>query len=101
MPIFYLWERAFCRLRMPRRQFPPGLRLSLKAVVIKEESIKYHDLRKRNSITKSDMSKNVMVLAMNVIEFIKISGRFEKNLVKINFLFIVIFLNIWDFMISR
>jgi len=54
-----------------------------------------------NSITKSDMSKNVMVLAMKVIEYIKIQGKFEKNLVKINLLFIIIFLNIWDFAVSR
>jgi len=42
-----------------------------------------------------------MVLAMKVIEFIKFSDRFEKNPVKINLLFIIIFLNIWDWAISR
>ena len=47
------------------------------------------------------MSKNVLVLAMKVIEYIKIQGKFEKNLVKINLLFIIIFLNIWDFAVSR
>lgn len=36
-----------------------------------------------------------------IIEYLKISGKFEKNLVKINLLFIIIFLNIWDFVVSR
>lgn len=31
----------------------------------------------------------------------KISGKFEKNLTRINLLFIFIFLNLWDFVISR
>lgn len=31
----------------------------------------------------------------------KHSGKFEKNLPKINLLFIFVFLNIWDFIISR
>jgi len=47
------------------------------------------------------MSQIVMNLTMKVIEFIKIQGKLEKNLVRINLLFIVIFLNIWDFLISR
>ena len=42
-----------------------------------------------------------MVLAMKVIEYLKIKGKFEKNLVKINLLFIFVFLNLWDFAISR
>lgn len=33
--------------------------------------------------------------------FFKFSGKFEKNLPKINLLFIFIFLNIWDFVVSR
>lgn len=31
----------------------------------------------------------------------KFSGKFEKNLTKVNLIFIVIFLNIWDFLISK
>ena len=42
-----------------------------------------------------------MILAMKVIEYIKIQGKFEKNLVKINLLFIIVFLNLWDFVVSR
>ena len=38
---------------------------------------------------------------MKVIKFIKIYGRFEKNLAKINLFFIFIFLNLWDYLISR
>ena len=40
-------------------------------------------------------------LAMKVIEYLRIQGKFEKNLVKINLLFIFVFLNLWDFAISR
>lgn len=29
------------------------------------------------------------------------SGKFEKNLAKINLIFIFVFLNIWDFLVSR
>lgn len=38
---------------------------------------------------------------MKIIEYLKIQGKFEKNLVKINLLFILIFLNIWDFVVSH
>jgi hypothetical protein len=37
----------------------------------------------------------------NFKTLIKFSGNFGKNLVRINLLFIFIFLNIWDFLISR
>lgn len=36
-----------------------------------------------------------------LVSLFKFSGKFEKNLPKINLLFIFIFLNIWDFVISR
>jgi len=32
---------------------------------------------------------------------LKFSNRIEQNLVKINLLFVVVFLNLWDFLISR
>jgi len=38
---------------------------------------------------------------MKLIRFVKIYGRFEKNLAKINLFFIFIFLNIWDFVLNR
>lgn len=38
---------------------------------------------------------------VNIKTVLKFSGRFEKNLAKINLLFIVVFLNIWDFALSR
>lgn len=38
---------------------------------------------------------------MDLRSFFKFSGKFEKNLPKINLLFIFIFLNIWDFVVSR
>ncbi len=41
-----------------------------------------------------------MVEAAVVKSWFVISGKFEKNLTKINLLFIFIFLNIWDFVIS-
>src|SRR3990167_8200176 len=85
----------------PKRLSAFGLRPnSIKLQGTRGDMTKSLNLRS-NSITKSDMSKNVLVLAMKVIEYIKISGKFEKNLVKINLLFIIIFLNIWDFIISR
>ena len=62
---------------------------------------KYPSSKMKDNIKKNDMSKNVLVLAMKVIEYLKIEGKFEKNLVKINLLFIIIFLNLWDFVISR
>lgn len=31
----------------------------------------------------------------------KITGKFEKNLVRINLVFVLIFLNIWDYLVSR
>ena len=73
----------------------------MKTVVTKEESTKYLRSRKKDNITKNDMSKNVMILAMKIIEYLKIKGKFERNLVKINLLFIFVFLNLWDFAISR
>ena len=38
---------------------------------------------------------------MKLPKFIKIYGRFERSLAKINLFFIFIFLNIWDFLVSR
>lgn len=38
---------------------------------------------------------------MDLRPFFKFSGKFENNLPKINLIFIFIFLNIWDFAISR
>lgn len=38
---------------------------------------------------------------MDLRPFFKFSGKFEKNLTKINLVFIFIFLNIWDFVLNR
>lgn len=38
---------------------------------------------------------------MKLQDYLKFSPKFEKNLVKINILFVLLFLNIWDFLISR
>lgn len=38
---------------------------------------------------------------MKFKDYLKISGKFEKNLPKINLLFTLVFLNIWDFALSR
>ena len=37
----------------------------------------------------------------DIKQLFKFSGKFEKNLTKINLFFIFIFLNIWDFVVSR
>src|SRR3990167_9466561 len=92
---------GFYRQMMQKRQFLSGLIPSLKVVAIREGLTKYPSSKMKDNIKKNDMSKNVLVLAMKVIEYLKIEGKFEKNLVKINLLFIIIFLNLWDFVISR
>ena len=38
---------------------------------------------------------------MDLRSLFKFSGKFEKNLVKVNLIFIFLFLNIWDFVTSR
>lgn len=42
-----------------------------------------------------------MVLAMKIIEYIKIKIQGSRSLVKINLFFVLVFLNIWDFLVSR
>src|SRR3989344_8341069 len=73
-----------------RRQSAFGLRLG---------SIGPQDIR--GDMTKLQKLNRSKYLAMKVIEYLRIQGKFEKNLVKINLLFIFVFLNLWDFAISR
>lgn len=38
---------------------------------------------------------------MQMARLLRLSGKLEKHLVRINILFVLVFLNIWDFLISR
>ena len=51
--------------------------------------------------TKGDLQKLKKLRVNNFKESLKFTKNLEMNLVKTNLIFIFVFLNIWDFVISR